>query len=261
MNKREAKIFDIAKKFRNLKYKLTNFYEYQLKVNYKHILIVGDTHTFLGQEVINRFKETWQIANIHSKINDQCNFNLQIQFDDINRPPLNKEQVEQLEEKLKTFSKHYECVLFLPQQYNVKNDIKNESIFQEYEQERASNVEPAILASYLATKYLTNNGSLIFLGDYQSFSNPSQEQITYGLAQNQINLLNLNLGDRELISVDSFTLNLLQNEKQEDQEQYEKETKQIANYIKKWADGLSRPISGTYVKFNNKNGFVYPELL
>lgn len=48
MSKREQKLIDIAKRLRKVKYRLSNFYEYQVMVNYKHLLLVGDSHTPIG---------------------------------------------------------------------------------------------------------------------------------------------------------------------------------------------------------------------
>ena len=45
--KREKKLFDIVKKLRNLKYRITNFFQYRLLVSSKHLLIIGGSQTEL----------------------------------------------------------------------------------------------------------------------------------------------------------------------------------------------------------------------
>lgn len=45
----ETKLFDIAKKLRNLKYRLNNFFHYRLMVSSKHLLIIGGGNSPLGK--------------------------------------------------------------------------------------------------------------------------------------------------------------------------------------------------------------------
>ena len=71
----------------------------------------------------------------------------------------------------------------LPANNSNNLDIKSEKIFEEYEAQRAAVVEPGLLASHIATRHLTSNGSLMFFGDANSFSKASPENIPLGIAQ------------------------------------------------------------------------------
>jgi hypothetical protein len=68
----------------------------------------------------------------------------------------------------------------------------------------------SVLAGYLASKYLTNNGIIMLKGDQKSFDGSNSENLIYSVAINQINFLNLSLGDRDDIDIDAFSVSLME---------------------------------------------------
>ena len=52
---------------------------------------------------------------------------------------------------------------------------------------------PSILAAHLSTKYLENNGLVVFTGAAAVFKEPQPEMIAYALAKTAVHSLALNL--------------------------------------------------------------------
>jgi len=52
-----------------------------------------------------------------------------------------------------------------------------------------------IIAAHLATKFLNENGLLIFTGAAGPFKNPSPEMVAYALAKNAVHSLSINMAE------------------------------------------------------------------
>lgn len=76
---------------------------------------------------------------------------------------------------------------------------------------------------------------------------------------NQINYLNLSLGDRDDIDIDAFSVSLLEREYKIWNE--ENESKNMVKLIRMWAEGRKRPVSGTFIKLHSKNNKLFPEYI
>lgn len=75
-------------------------------------------------------------------------------------------------------------------------------------------MERALLASYLAGKFLTPNGVIMFKGDEEAYSKPlNNDKMAVSLVMNQMHYLNLVVGDRDDIDVDAVSLTLLDRDK------------------------------------------------
>ncbi|EGR34306.1 hypothetical protein IMG5_016970, partial [Ichthyophthirius multifiliis] len=209
-------------------------------------------------QIIQNFSDTWRICLISQVKNAQANFHLNVDF----TQNLNQKALEEIVNKVKNFQKHYECIIYLPNtSIPTQDNINSEDIFDQYQLQKQINMNPCLLTANLANKYLTSNGVIMFMGNQSSFTQPLYDKIAFSLIQNQVNFLNLSMGDRETIDIDSFSLNLLQNDIEQEDNDQQNQYKQITQFIRRWAEGKSRPISGTFIKFNKKKNQYYPELI
>lgn len=68
----------------------------------------------------------------------------------------------------------------------------------------------------MASKFLTTNGLILYKGDEKSFNGANAEEPAYSLSMNQINNLNLIIGERDDIDIDAFSYTLLDRDMSKD---------------------------------------------
>ncbi|KRX06378.1 hypothetical protein PPERSA_04991 [Pseudocohnilembus persalinus] len=184
-------------------------------------------------------------------------------------------QVEELLVKLTNFSKHFECMICLNDLTEKTGDISDPKIFEQFEKHQQNIVLPNILTSYLASHLLTDNGVLMYQGDQQCFEQATPNMPSFSIAMNQLNQLNLIMGEREDLHVDSVPFTLLDRDQSKDLndeiieqnveknkrnfEENQKEIDQLVQMIRSWSEGQSRPMAGSYVKFEKIGEKIYPK--
>jgi len=65
------------------------------------------------------------------------------------------------------------------------------------------------MAGHLATKYLGQNGMLLFTGASLPFENPTPNSLAYSLAKTSVHYLVMSLSLREDITIDSDVIGIL----------------------------------------------------
>jgi hypothetical protein len=64
MSRKENKLFDVWKFFRRMKFRISNFYQYRVLADTKHLLVVGDKDHPLCSQIYDSFGSNWRIAHM-----------------------------------------------------------------------------------------------------------------------------------------------------------------------------------------------------
>jgi len=152
----------------------------------------------------------------------------------------------------------------------VGGSIKDADIFNEVDLMFKLNVQTSLLTGHLATKFLNNQGLLVFTGAAVPFREPTPNMLAYGLSKTATHAIALNMSQGNDIPKDSVVTSILpevidtpENRKAMPDADFSTWTtsRSIAGLLKMWADGVNRPINGSYAILKNKNGMTLPEFV
>jgi dihydropteridine reductase len=225
----------------------------------KRSIIIGGNGA-LGNAVVEVFKDTWEVTSVDFKPNALAHSSLVL--------PVGNTDLQ-----------HSYCVQNLSGKYDALicvaggwtgGSISSSEIFDQTRKMIEINLYPSLLASHLATSYLSDYGLVILTGSAVVFKDVTPGNLAYGLAKTAVHCLALNLATRESIPSNSSVNTILpevidtpSNRLAMPNADFSTwcEPKAIAGLIKMWADGNNRPQNGSFAVLKKIDGNVIPEFV
>jgi len=248
------------------KYAVSGFVRFGVLHQYKNLLIVGGSNP-LGSSIVSNFSDTWKVANIDFKQNENAELNVLLgENDDLS------ERIDSIDTQIGDFSKRFDSIICVSESTR-KGSVKDQDIFKRYQQAEREQALPALLTSYLAAKYLAPNGLVLFTGGATPFQKSCPGALPYGITKDIVHSVALNLADKEDISTDATVVTILpeidvaaQGNPESGSEvsteiRDAKENDKIAKVVKMWADGKRRPMNGGFMLLKNIGGVLVPEYI
>lgn len=146
--------------------------------------------------------------------------------------------------------------------------VKDLDLFEKYEEMEKVNTQSALLAAHLASKYLGEQGFLMFTGASACFEGPTNWAFAYGMSKTVTHSIALNIARQEDIPSSSRVCTILPQildtkANREAMPEFEDDKftpcDQVADLIQSWANGENRPENGSFAKLNFEKGCVVPE--
>lgn len=147
----------------------------------KSVLVIGGSGA-LGKSVVKTFKSmspAWNVLNIDLVENHDANQNIKLEKN------LNKSTIENIN---KAITNNFDCVINVAGGWRGES-LKNEEIVIVNDLMHKQNVASAVLAAYLAKKYLNKNGLLVLTGAAAVKDNYNSNMLAYQLAKNSVHYL------------------------------------------------------------------------
>jgi NAD(P)-dependent dehydrogenase (short-subunit alcohol dehydrogenase family) len=119
-----------------------------------------------------------------------------------------KSQVSQISKQVGAFSSHYDAIICAAGGFGV-GSVKDEDVFEKYDQMDSMNFKSALLTAHLATKFLNEQGFLMFTGAATVFSGPVNYAFAYAMTKSATHALVLNIAEREDIPKSSNVVCIL----------------------------------------------------
>ena len=132
------------------------------------------------------------------------------------------------------------------------------------------NTQSALLSAHLASKFLAEQGLLVFTGAAKVFEGPTNFALAYGLSKQATHSLALHMAEREGIPKSADVVTILpttidtpanRESMPNDDHSIWLPPDNIANLVRAWAEGENRPVNGSFAKLNFQNGAVVPQFL
>lgn len=215
----------------------------------------------LGASVVSAFKETWEMTSIDAKPNFEAYANIEI---DLARNTEVHSQV--IEAKL---SGKYDMIICAAGGW-CSGDIEDPNIFAQTEFNLKTNLYPNLLASYLASKYLTELGMVIHTGSSLAFKENTPSMLAFGLAKNTVHALSLITSTRSHVSSEAGVICILPgilktavNISAMPSEIHHNwvAPDEISALVLGWTREKNRPPNGSFVGFKKEKGRVTQEYL
>jgi hypothetical protein len=215
----------------------------------KHKGIVIGGNGALGASVISKFIPKWEMTSIDFEKNKEATKNIIIS------------PADDLDSQFKVIEKglngKYSLIMCTAGTWS-KGTIENSEIFGQMDKNIKGNLYPAILTSYIATKYLEEMGLLIFTGSLATYKESTPNLLAYALSKNSVHYLALNMSKRESISSESTVvcilpdiLNTYVNRNAYPTQDHSKwiSPNDISNFVFNWAKDKKKPKNGSFVAF------------
>ena len=225
----------------------------------KRSVIIGGTGA-LGRKVIEAFKDTWEVTSVDFKENIEAHRSLVL--------PQGSAELHNNHCK-DHLSGKYDAFICVAGGW-IGGAISNPDIFAQTRHMFEINLYPAMLACYLATHYLNENGIVVLTGAAAAFKDVTPGNLAYGLAKTAVHSLALNLSTGESLPP-NITVSTILPEVIDTPANRESmpnadfstwcDPLAIAGLIKMWADGKNTPENGSFAVLKVVNGQILPEFV
>jgi len=231
---------------------------------YKHLLVVGGAGN-LGRAIVNAFKGSWKVASLDLKANSQAHHNVLLGDPNQNL----EERIPKIYTDLENFSKQYDSVLCVAGGW-VGGSVKEKAIFSQLKLMYDMQVVPSVLSGHLAAKYLTPQGLLVLTGAALPFRQPAPGMLAYAVAKTAVHAIAMNLAESEglpsqstVVTILPETLDTPENRKAMPDEDFSawSPPDKVAELLKRWAEGKSRPKNGSFAVIKTIGEEVMPEFV
>lgn len=230
---------------------------------YKNLLVIGGAGN-LGRAIISNFKESWKVVSIDLKPNTQAHHNILI-----GGQQSLEERIPKIYTDLESVSKSFDSIMCVAGGW-VGGSIKETDIFAQVRLMHEMQVLPTVLSGHLASKYLTPDGLLVLTGAALPFRQPAPGMLAYSLTKTAVHGVALNLAEKEDLPSGSSVVTILpevidtpENRKAMPDADFNSWSSpdKIAELLKKWAEGKSRPANGSFAVLKNVNDAIVPEFV
>lgn len=221
----------------------------------KRALVIGGAGA-LGRAVVKSFKPAWEVTSVDLQPSPEAKESLLIQSQDSTEV--------QASTLAKSLQGKYSAILCVAGGFTMGN-IANPDIFAQWREMMALNVMPSLLTAHLATKFLADQGLLVFTGAADPFQGPTPGILAYSLSKNAVHSLALNMAARTDIPSITTVLTILPGIMDTPRNRLDMpdanrsswiSTEGVANLLKDWAENKNRPENGSYLLLKNEKGAV-----
>ena len=224
------------------------------------MLVYGSSD--LGKALISRFakaKNYWKILNIDStpqSLSSTSHINW--------TKPIGL-QIDSVENEVMAFSKKYECIISAGYEFSPTK-FKDFEIFNTMSKLNNSCVLPALLASHLSTKYLAENGLLMFHGSYQVLKDKHYDAPAFGTALNMVHGISDFMANSPSLPQGAKIITVAPDFAYKDEGDRKPETllepETVAEHIYMWANAENGvPANASFIGITGNKGIVIPEIL
>lgn len=216
----------------------------------------------LGKALISRFAKAnnyWRVLNIDSINNPQVS-HLNIDWTKPITP-----QLESVENELQKFSDKYQCIISAGYQF-TPTKFKEVEALKVMSELNSSCVLPALLASHLSTKFLDENGLLLFHGSHHVLKDKDYDAAVFGTALNMVHGISdymansplLPKGAKVITAATDFAYPNEFGRKPEDV----LDPEAVAEEVYMWANAdKGLPENGSFIGITGNKGIVVPNVL
>mmetsp|Transcript_40842 Transcript_40842/g.39432 ORF Transcript_40842/g.39432 Transcript_40842/m.39432 type:complete len:158 (-) Transcript_40842:33-506(-) len=150
------------------------------------------------------------------------------------------------------------------------SSVKDKDIFEKYDSIDRMNFQSSLLTAHLSTKFLNEQGLLVFTGAATIFEGPANYAFAYAMTKSSTHALVLNVAERTYIPPTSTVVCILPTmiDTPANREAMPDEDKsgwlppdKISELVGGWSSGSNLPKNGSFAKLHFKNDSVYPEFL
>jgi len=227
-------------------------------------LILGGNGA-LGKAMVSTFKKGgWKVVSLDIGANSEADVNVLVDADQ----PMKKQASSLLQQSI-TASKQFDSIICVSGGFNLSS-VKDKDIFDKYEEMDRKNFQSALLAAHIAAYTLGPLGFFALTGAAAAFSGPINYAYAYGASKAATHSLALTLAERTEIPADSCVVTLLPTMidtpanraamPDADTKEWADPLK-IAALVHQWANGVNRPLNGSFAKLDYKNGTIIPNFL
>ena len=224
------------------------------------IIIVGGAGA-LGRVLTATFRPKWDVTSIDVVRARDSTFSVLL--------PPNETPQSQAAAAAARLTGKYRAILCVAGGFTM-GSAASPDIFPQCEQMMKMNVNPSLLAAHLATKFMEDNGMLMFTGAAVPFKSTAPACLAYSLAKNAVHSLALNMAARTDLSSVATVVTILPSmidtpanrEAMPDADKSEWLSPEgISKLVKAWVDGKNRPDNGSFVLLKKEKGEVVPEFV
>ena len=226
----------------------------------KRALVIGGAGA-LGRAVVKSFKPTWEVTSVDLQVSPEAKESLVLQAQDSTEV--------QAATLTKSLQGKYGAILCVAGGFTM-GSIASADIFAQWRQMMELNVMPSLLAAHLATKFLSDQGLLVFTGAAGPFQTPTPGLLAYSLSKNAVHSLALNMAARTDIPSITSVLTILPGTMDTPRNRLDMpdanrsswiSTEGVANLLKEWAENKNRPENGSYLLLKTEKGAVVPQFV
>ena len=169
----------------------------------KSSLILGGNGA-LGRAMVHQFKKAGnKVISMDITSNSEADKHIQV---DSTLPM--KEQVQGLLSMSRSASSGYDSIICVSGGFGCSS-VKDEDIFQKYEEMDKMNFQSALLAGHIASHQLNNKGFLCLTGAAAVFQGPVNFAYAYAMSKSATHSLALHLAQRTEIPEDACVCTIL----------------------------------------------------
>lgn len=227
----------------------------------KRALVIGGAGA-LGRAVTKSFKVNWEVTSVDLQPNPEAKQSVLIQPQD--------SAETQATTLAKSLQGKYNAILCVAGGFTM-GSIASADVFAQWRQMMELNVMPSLMTAHLATKFLEDQGLLVFTGAAGPFQAPTPGILVYSLSKNVVHSLALNMSTRTDISSIATVLTILPGTLDTPRNRLDMpdanrsswvSTEGVATLLKEWAENKNRPDNGSYLLLKkNEKDVVVPEFV
>eukprot|EP01017_Pseudomicrothorax_dubius_P023455 TRINITY_DN2505_c0_g1_i2.p1 TRINITY_DN2505_c0_g1~~TRINITY_DN2505_c0_g1_i2.p1 ORF type:complete len:233 (+),score=47.83 TRINITY_DN2505_c0_g1_i2:108-806(+) len=228
----------------------------------RNLLLLGGSGN-LGREVVRAFAKRWRVASVDVRANNEAAKSITLST---SRPV--SEQANEIRNQLTSFSPRFDAVISVAGGFTMEN-IKDQSLFANYERMSQVNVVSSLLAAHLASELLVSNGLLVLTGAAGVFKEGHPAMIAYSLAKASVHTLARTLAKSSELPSGTSVVTILpevmdtpENRAAMPNEDFNKwvKTDKVAALLRQWAEGENRPSSGSFLQLKTVDLKLVAEL-
>ena len=214
----------------------------------------------LGSSVLTRFRKTWDMTCVDFVDNREARANIRVrQEDDLCK------QAEEVKGKL---TGKYDFIFCAAGTW-CNGDVESQNVFSQFGLNLRSNPYPSLLASHLASHFLSEMGVLVLTGSLLAYKEETPSMLAYGVSKNIVHSVALNMSTQKDLTSETTVICLLPdilntetNRKAMPTADYTKwvHPDKIADLLYLWTKGVNTPKNGSFVGFKQGKE-VIPEFL